>query len=226
MAQPQEFFALDRFVARVGPYRAVSFHALNGHDFFRLLVQEIEQHVDVSSNTPLPYTRLETVYRLIVDVRRWLFRTDIGITLTDTITTGYVDLVTYLTVRAWYFYNFDILWRNLFAHCIGESRRIQREILDLEDAALREDLLNDSYYYFERLDTISFPTDGYNSDSTDNPFYLYQDSLVEHVQDMSRTSPPDVHLSFNSCQLIISYGHQVTLTILVPCPVAVLNFES
>jgi len=50
--------------------------------------------------------------------------------------------------------------------------------------------------------------------------------LVEHVQDMSRTSPPDVHLSFNSCQLIISYGHQVTLTILVPCPVAVLNFES
>ena len=55
---------------------------------------------------------------------------------------------------------------------------------------------------------------------------LNSGSLVEHVQDMSRTSPPDVHLSLNSCQLIISYGHQVTLTILVPCPVAVLNFES
>jgi len=176
MALPQEFFDLNRYVAPAGPHREVSFHALNSRDFLRLLVEEIEQHVDVSSNTPLPYTRVETVYHLILEVRRWLLRTDIGITLADTITTGYLDLMTYLTVRAWYFYNFDILWRNLFAHCMGESRRIQREILDLEDAALREELLNDSYYYFVRLEAISFPTDGYNSDSTDNPFYLHQDS--------------------------------------------------
>ena len=172
----QEFYDLNRFVAQAGPYRLEGFSTLNGRDFFRRSVEEIEQNVDVSSNTPLPYTRVETVYHLVSELQRWLLRTDIGITLADTITTGYLDLMTYLSVRAWYFYNFDILWRNLFAICMGESRRIRYEILDLEDATLREELLNSSHRYFVRLEAIYFPTDGYNSDSTDNPFYLHQDS--------------------------------------------------
>ena len=183
MAMQQEFFDLDRFVAPAGIYRLVAFHTLNGRDFLRRSVEEIEQHVDVTAASPLPYIRVDIVYNLFLELRRWLQRTDIGITLADTITSGYLDLTTWLTCRAWYFYNYHVLWRNLFAVCMGESQRIRSDVLGPDGAVLPGNLLDDSDYYFSRIEGISYQTDrGYDSDSTDNPYYLHHEAPEEYVQ--------------------------------------------
>lgn len=183
MATLQGCLDLNRFVASAGPYRELGFATLNGVDFLRRSVEEIEQYTDVSSTSPLPYIRVEPVYYLVLELRHWLQRTDIGITVADTISSGYLDLMTWLTCRAWYFYNYDILWRNLFGICMGESRRIQRELWDPDTAALPENLVNASDNCFSRIELVSSSTDGYDSDSTDNPFYLHhEETRYDYVQ--------------------------------------------
>jgi hypothetical protein len=68
MAMPQEFFDLDRFFAPAGTHRLVAFYTLNGCDFLRRSVEEIEQHVDVTAASPLPYIRVDTVYILFLEL--------------------------------------------------------------------------------------------------------------------------------------------------------------
>ena len=175
----QGVFDSDRFVAPAGPYREKGFSTLNGVEFLSRSVAEIEQYTDVSSTSQFPYIRVEPVHYLVLELRRWLQRTDIGITVSDTISSGYLDLMTWLTCRAWYFYNYDVLWRNLFAICLGESRRIQREIWNPDTAELPGNLLDASCNCFSRIDSVSSSTGGYDSDSTDNPFYLHQGESQE-----------------------------------------------
>ena len=183
MAMPQEFFDLNRFFAPAGRHRLFAFYTLNGHGFLCRSVEEIEQHADVTAASPHPYILVDTVYHLFLELRSWLQRTDIGITLADTITSGYLSLTTWLTCRAWYFFQYHVLWRNLFVACMGESQRLRSAILGPDGAVLPDDLLDDSNYCFARIERISTPTDrGYDSDSSDNPYYLHQEAPEEYVQ--------------------------------------------